>query len=335
MTIDPWASDGEWLRTALHVHSSSSDGVASPTELMQAYASAGFDVVALTDHWKVTKEPSLPTMLVITGAELAVDPLDAGRYSEVLAIGIQDIPEDPGGDRRFWEPIDNYQFKTFPDYTTAAANINGQGGVAFMCHPYWSGHPPEVLTSAAGLAGIELFNGGAERDNGRGDSSYLWDLGLEAGMSLTGIATDDTHYPSFDIGLGWTMVRSAERSQEAVVEALRSGSFYASAGPELAHVERDGGHVEVRCSPCFSVQVHTNWERGWYVRADDRYMPGATEGDAVLASTIDETDGDGLITRATFDIIDPGVTYMRIVVTDARGNKAWSNLIYPDAARPA
>ncbi len=316
---NPWLGEGEWLRTALHLHSLESDGTVGPSELVKAYAADGFDVVALTDHWKVTKEPSIEGTLVIPGAELAVDPLDEGRYSEVLAIGIEDIPEDPGGDRRYWEPIDNYAFKTFPDYTTAAANINGQGGVAFMCHPYWSGHPPDVLLAAEGLAGIELFNASAERENGRGDSSYLWDLALEAGMTLSGIATDDTHYPEHDIGDGWVMVRAGDRTQEAVIAALRSGTFYASGGPELIRVERDGGHVEVACSPCFSVQVHSSWERGWFVQADHRHTGEM--------SNIDSTANDGLITRASFDIDDPDARYFRVVATDGIGRKAWSNVI--------
>lgn len=325
--MNPWAAEGEWLKTALHLHSTESDGIASPDALVGAYAAAGYDVISLTDHWKLTHVDAPSGTVVLPGAELAVDPMALGRYSEVLAIGISDIPEDPGGDRRYWEPIDNYQFKTFPDYTAATTNINSQGGVAFMCHPYWSGHPPEVLMRAEGLAGIELFNSGAERDNGRGDSSYLWDLALESGMSLSGIATDDTHYPETDIDAGWTMVRAAERTQEAVLQALRDGAFYASGGPELIRVERDGDRIEVECSPCFSVHVHTNWERGWYVRADHRYMSDASDGDAVMRSSIDEQADDGLITRASFDIADPGVTYRRIVVTDDHGQQAWSNLI--------
>lgn len=323
----PWEREGTWLKTALHLHSTESDGILDPAELINAYAAAGYDVVSLTDHWKLTLLDSLPGTLVIPGAELAVDPMAPGRYSEVLAIGIQDIPEDPGGDKQYWEPIDNYQFKTFPDYTTATANINAQGGVAFMCHPYWSGHPPEILYGADGLAGIELFNASAERDNGRGDSSYLWDLALERGMILGGIATDDTHYPNTDIDAGWTMVRAPERTQEAVLQALRVGDYYASGGPVLVGAQRDGGQIEVQCSPCFSVQVHTNWERGWYVRADHRNQLSAVDGETEVSAQIVEKTDEGLITRARFEFQDPGVTYYRIVLIDAAGNKAWSNVL--------
>ena len=44
------------------------------------------------------------------------------------------------------------------------------------------------------------------------------------------LATDDSHHPGYDSGFAWTMVRAAERSQAAVLDALRSGRFYGSTG---------------------------------------------------------------------------------------------------------
>ena len=198
-----------WLKAALHTHTNRTDGDLSPDAHVLHHEWMGFDVVAITDHWTLTSEPSTDRILVIQGAELAVDPLAKGRYTEILAIGIDDIPEDPGGDRDHWEQVENYHFKTFPDLSTAAANITAQGGVAFVAHPYWSGLPPETVLEARGVAGFELYNASAERETGRGDSSYIWDLALDRGQLLFGIATDDCHYPGFDIGDGWTMVRAA------------------------------------------------------------------------------------------------------------------------------
>ena len=100
---------------------SESDGDLAPAAHAAHYEWAGFDVLAITDHWKLTRLPSTEHLLLIPGAELAVDPIAKGRYSEIIAIGIDALPEDPGGDRRYWEPIDNYEFKTFPDYAAAAA----------------------------------------------------------------------------------------------------------------------------------------------------------------------------------------------------------------------
>lgn len=316
-TVGAWEGDGVWLKTALHTHTSDTDGELQPRAVAEHYEWAGFDVLAITDHWTLTSVPSTDHLLVITGAELAVDPLGKGRYTEILAIGIDTLPDDPGGDRAYWERIDNYDFKTFPDLSTAAAFITGQGGAAFVAHPYWSGLTPEVLLGAEGLTGLELFNASSERENGRGDSSYIWDLALEAGMSLSAIATDDSHYPLFDIGDAWTMVRAADRSREAVLDALRDGRSYASNGPVLHDVRRDGGRIEVRCSPCRSVGLHTRYQEGWAVLADHR---GRQEGARILGR-----DDTGSVVRAEFRPDVQDLPFVRVVATDAKGRTAWTN----------
>jgi hypothetical protein len=315
---DPFDGDGVWLKAALHTHTKRSDGDLDPDAHVRHHEWMGFDVCAITDHWTLTSEPSTEHCLVITGAELAVDPLGEGRFTEILAIGIADIPEDPGGDRRHWRHIDNYFFKTFPDLSAAARRIAAQGGVSFVAHPYWSGLPPEVLLAAEGVDGIELFNSSAERENGRGDSSYLWDLTLESGRSLWGFATDDSHYPGFDIGDAWTMVRADERSEAAVLDALRHGRTYASSGPLIHDVVEDAGAIEIRSSPARAVVLMSRYETGWAVRADQR---NRQENARIL-----ERDERGLIVRARFT---PQVElpYRRLVVEGPRGRRAWTNPI--------
>lgn len=316
---NPFETEGVWLKTALHTHTSDSDGELRPEAHALHYEWAGFDVLTITDHWTLTSVPSTEHLLVIQGAELAVDPIAKGRFTEILAIGIADIPADPGGDRAYWERIDNYEFKTFPDLTTAAANITGQGGAAYIAHPYWSGLTPDIVLGADGVTGMELFNTSADRECGRGDSSYLWDLALEADLtSYSAIATDDSHYPAFDIGAGWTMVRAAERSREAVLEALQHGAHYASTGPVLHDVRREGDEVEVRCSPAASVVLQSRWELGWAALADHR---GRLEGVRIL----DRAD-DGAIVRVRFSpALDEPLPYLRLKVTDAQGRSAWTN----------
>jgi len=316
-TAGAWDDDGIWLKAALHTHTSDTDGELPPRAVAQHYEWAGFDVLAITDHWTLTSVPSNEHLLVITGAELAVDPLGKGRYTEILAIGIDEIPEDPGGDRAHWERIDNYDFKTFPDLSTAAAFITGQGGAAFVAHPYWSGLPPEVILNAEGLTGLELFNASSERENGRGDSSYIWDLALEAGRSLSAIATDDSHYPLFDVGDAWTMVRASDRSRHAVLDSLRAGRTYASNGPVLHEVRRDGGQIDVRCSPCVSVCLQTRYQEGWAVRADHR---GRQEEARIL-----QRSDAGAVVHAEFRPPTEDLPFVRVVATDAQGRRAWTN----------
>jgi len=316
---NPFAADGVWLKAALHTHTNVTDGDLAPDSHVLHHEWMGFDVLAITDHWTLTSRPSTDRLLVIQGAELAADPIAKGRYTEILAIGIDDIPDDPGGDRGHWEQVDNYLFKTFPDLSAAATNITAQGGVAFVAHPYWSGLPPEVVLEADGVAGFELFNASSERETGRGDSSYVWDLALDRGHLLFGIATDDCHYPGFDIGDGWTMLRAADRTEEAVLTALATGSFYATNGPAIHDVRRDGSGFEVRCSPAASVILRSGFERGLAVTAGPR---GRLERADIL-----ERDRAGAIVRARFDPEPDDLTYARIQVNDEGGRSAWTNPI--------
>ncbi len=314
---NPFEVGGDWLKAALHTHTARSDGDLEPDEHVRHHEWMGFDVCAITDHWTLTKEPSTTGCLVITGAELAAD-FDDLRDAEILAIGLLDIPEDPGGDRRHWGPMDAYHYKTFPDLATAAHHIAEQGGVSFIAHPYWSGLTLEGLLAVPDTNGLELFNSSAERENLRGDSSYVWDQCLEAGATMWAFATDDCHYPGFDIGDAWTMVRAPDRTEEAVVEALRHGWTYASAGPTIHDVTVDGSAVEVRCSPARSVVLVSRYETGWAVRADHR---NRLEDAAIL-----ERDDRGLILRARFTP-PMELPYRRLVVEAEGGRRAWTNAL--------
>lgn len=314
---DPFEVDGLWLKSALHTHTARSDGDLDPAAHVRHHDWMGFDVCAITDHWTLTHGPSTARCLVITGAELAAD-LMPGRDAEILAIGISQIPEDPGGDRDRWGPIDAYHYKTFPDLSAAGRCIAEQGGVSFVAHPYWTGLPQEALMKAQDVDGLELYNSSAERDNGRGDSSYIWDPCLEAGKRLWAFAADDCHYPGFDIGDAWTMVRAAERSEEAVMDALRHGRTYASAGPAIHDVQLDGDAVEVHCDPARSIVLVSRYETGWAVRTDSR--------NRMEDARILERDHRGLILRARFE---PPIElpYRRLVLEDAEGRKAWTNAL--------
>jgi hypothetical protein len=196
--------------------------------------------------------------------------------------------------------------------------VAAQGGVSFVAHPYWSGLPLETLVAAEHVEGIELFNSSAQRENGRGDASYVWDQALEAGRRFWGFATDDCHYPGFDIGDAWTMVRAAERTEDAVVDALRHGWTYASSGPAIHDVTIDGGAVEVRCSPARSVVLASRPESGWAVRADHR--------NRMEDADILERNDRGLIVRARFAPRGE-LPYRRLIVQDETGRRAWTNAL--------
>ena len=299
---DPFTVEGEWLRCALHAHTTGSDGELEPDALAAHYGRAGFDVLAITDHWKRTEAASNGRLLVLPSVELNCI-LPAARDGHVLGFGISaDADLAALG-------------AEYADLERTAGFIAEHGGVAYLAHPYWTGATPGTLELPENVAGIEVWNAGCELEVGRGLSSVHWDELLETGRRCFGLVTDDSHHPGFDSGHGWTWLRVPERSAEAVLAALAAGSFYGSSGPVLHDVAVDGEEVEVRCSPARSVTL----------------VSGRTEGAAVNAGRLGYryagevlADDDRGITHAR--LRRPfGAAYARIEVTDAKGNRAWTN----------
>ena len=292
--------DGVWLRCQLHAHTTNSDGDVSPAALCDHYADAGFDVLAITDHWHVT-DVEHDRIVVLPSSELTADAPSAHGEAEALALGVAELPEAK-------EP--------FPNVESLAAWIVAHGGVPFLCHPYWSGLRAEDVLAAPSLAGIEIWNGGSEVLQGNGLSTVHWDDALQHGRLLTGISTDDCHTPGEDSGFGWTWVLAQERSAPAVVDALRRGRFYGSAGPRLRDVVVAPESVVVRCSPARSVRLRSGPWDGCSVNAEPAM--GNWRGEAV------ERDAAGLVTAARFEAPEFW-RWGRVEVEDERGRRAWSN----------
>jgi hypothetical protein len=295
-----FVEDGVWLRCQLHAHTTNSDGEASPSDLCAHYAESGFDVLAITDHWHVTDDAH-DGLLVIPSSELTARSPSAHGEAEALALGVAELPKSR-------EP--------FPDIESMAAWIAERAGVAYLCHPYWSGLALEEVLAAPSLAGLEIWNGGAQTLQGNGLSTVLWDAALHEGHALTGIATDDCHAPGQDSRLGWTWVLARERTASAVLDALRGGRAYGSAGPELHGVVVEADAVVVRCSAAASVRLRSGPWDGCAVNADGD--AGDWRGTAL------EQDDEGLLRAARFE--HPEFWHWaRVEVEDARGRLAWSN----------
>lgn len=272
--------------------------------LVRHYARAGYDVLAVTDHWHRSDPPSNDGVLVIASAELNCT-LPGGRDGHVLAYGIDDTLETLEGERR--------------DLEGTAAWIVANGGVAYLAHPYWTGITPGTLVLPESVSGIEVYNGGCELEIGRGSSEVHWDELLEAGTRCFALATDDSHHPGFDSDLAWTWVRS-EPTREAVLEALRTGRYYGTAGPRIIAFSVGDGVAEVECDPCQSVTVVYGISSGASVHAG---RLGYSYKGKILATT-----PDGLVTAARLTLPETAA-YVRLHVTDARGRRAWTNPVWP------
>ena len=64
-------SEGRWFRGNLHMHTTDSDGRLDPVSAREEYRKAGYDFIAVTDHWHMSENvPSKDgSMLEISGVE--------------------------------------------------------------------------------------------------------------------------------------------------------------------------------------------------------------------------------------------------------------------------
>ena len=303
--MSPFDAPGAWLRCALHAHTTNSDGELSPELLARHYEWAGYDVLAISDHWVRTEAPSTGKLLVIPSAELNALAPTREDDAHVLALGLDVDPVVPELD-----------FAPLQDVVAWAAE---NGAVPFLAHTYWSGLRVQQWEDCEGLAGIEVWNTGCELEVGRGDSSLHWDEALERGRPLTALATDDSHHPGYDSGFAWTWVRAAEKTQPAILEALRTGMFYGSTGPEIHGVEVSDGDVVVRCSPASAVTLYAGRTHGARANSGRLAYPNHSQ---VL-----ERDADERITAVR--LMRPyDAPYGRVEVLDAQGRKAWTNPLW-------
>jgi hypothetical protein len=303
-----FGGEGLWLRCALHAHTTESDGRVSPEELVRHYEDAGFDVLAITDHWVRTEAASTQRLLVIPSVELG-----GARDPHVLGIGVTEAPQELRG-----RPL---------DLREAVAWVLAHGGVPFVAHPYWSGLRADELERCEGAVGLEVYNASCQLELGRGLSAVHWDEVLAAGRGLYGIAADDAHDPGLDSRLAWVWARCAGRSSEALLVSLRSGRFYSSTGPRLHDVSVDGDCVEVRCSGAESVTLLAGGRRGSRVNAD-RLAYRYTRGEVV------EAGAEGEILAARLER-PAKAAYGRVEVADRRGRTAWTNPLWIDPERPS
>jgi hypothetical protein len=294
-------SGGLWLRCALHAHTTESDGEMAPSGLLDHYSRAGYDALAITDHWVRTEAQCRSPILAIPGAEINAT-LGGDRWAHVLAIGLDDDPshlrQSPLGLAETIHWIDEH------------------GALPFVAHPYWSGLTPADFAGLhdSPLLGVEVFNTTCERQLGQGVSRYLWDGLLSDGHMLSGIATDDSHHPGFDSGVASVMVNVAARTVPDVLASLRAGRFYSTTGPSLSCLRVDGSQIEIACSPCASITLHAGPGLGGRIGTAPLAYRG---GDPV-------TDASGSLVGAVFEAI-PGVPFLRVEASDAQGRTAWTN----------
>jgi len=223
----PYADDGTWLRGNVHAHSTNSDGVRPPDQVIEDYAARGYDFLAISDHDTLTDPAeyrSGSAMVMVPAVEISSD----GPH--MLHLGATEAVH-PDEDRQ-----------------TVIDAIRDDGGIAVPAHPNWQeafAHwPQDELERLQGYTGLEIYNGLIEHHPGAATATDRWDQLLSAGRRVWGFANDDSHRP-WDVAQGWNVVYAAERTPQAIRNALKSGSFYASTGVTVQRIEVSGEKLAV------------------------------------------------------------------------------------------
>lgn len=295
----PFSQPGRFWRGNLHTHSTLSDGHRSPEAVCQFYREAGYDFLALTDHFLQhynypladTRPYRTADFTTLIGAELHSGQTELGRLWHILAVG---LPLD------FAQPT--------PDETgpQIAARALQAGAFVAAAHPLWYKLTEADVLSLGSIHAIEIFNGTSYDHNDMADSWYMLENLLEKGYRYTACATDDTHFnpERGDAELGWVWVRSSANDPEALLEALKSGHYYSSTGPRIFDISlHEGNKIRVRCSPASRIFV-----------TGAGYISRHAAGHGLI---------DAEIELKTFDS-----PYCRVTVRDAYGRRAWSNPIW-------
>lgn len=278
------------LKVNLHLHTTKSDGLKTLEEAVAIYKEAGYDIIAVTDHWKYGESGRIDGLRILSGAEYNIGGSDgAGGVFHILALGCGQEP------------------RIRKDFTAQAVidEIRSCGGMAVLAHPAWSLNTVEQMNGLQGIEATEIYNSVSDAgESSRPYSGDFVDASACKGRLYPLIADDDTHYyDGSDETRSYIMLAcSPEASDAELLDAIRRKDFYATQGPEV-HLFREGNRVTVKCSPVSRISLFSNavWARGRSLR------------------------GEGL-TENTCEV-QPFETFIRAEVTDAEGRRAWSNII--------
>ncbi len=294
------------LKGVLHVHTTRSDGKGTPEEVLSLYAAKGYDFVSLTDHrnYNYTNFGNAPLTL-IPGMEMdAYLPGEATHVHHIVSIG--PAKADGNGfdqDQRF----DRGSYDDPAEGQKMLDWLHENNNMTIYCHPQWSGTPAREFEMLKGNFAMEIWNSVCAIEYGLDTNAAYWDELLAKGIKIWGVANDDTHQ-LYQLGNGWIRV-NAENNIPSIFSALNDGAFYSSCGPEIYDFYVDHGIAHVECSPCVSVGFR-------HLRVPYRFKT-AKEGEII-------TSCETKLRRSSPN------EYIRAVVTDAQGRRAWTNPIFLD-----
>ncbi|MBQ8213690.1 MAG: PHP domain-containing protein [Clostridia bacterium] len=327
--------NGNFYKANLHCHSTNSDGKVSPEELKNIYKSAGYSVLAYSDHNVLIDHSELNDENFLAMTAVEIDVLKRGDSAEAYrpCYHINFYNEDPHhvalpcfnpkaiwgkrGDLRDIQP-----YIGTPDYVRDYDNINDMinefakhGFMAMLNHPTWSQQTMDDYKNldTTHIFAMEMYNFGCDLIGYSEVNTHIYDELLRNGHKLFCTATDDNHNHQPKGTLGWdslggfVMIKAPELSYKAIYNALKEGHFYASSGPEIREMYIENNCLYVETSPASKITLTTAVRQARIIYPDSPHIP---------------------LTQGKFDLSKVYPGYIRVTVFDEKGRMAWSQPIW-------
>ncbi|MCI2048767.1 MAG: CehA/McbA family metallohydrolase [Lachnospiraceae bacterium] len=315
--------EGNSYKGNLHSHTVNSDGRLTPEEAVSLYRSRGYSFLCFSEHDRYTDLRSRfdsGDFIILPGLEASADLLDPAHVGKRLKthhmhgiLGTERMQAQAACLFRNGEtlkpPVYTGQWDGLQAAQGVCDRLRAHGCVVTYNHPLWSRVEPQEFADLHGVLALEIYNYNTVNESGTGYDTACWDLILRRGRQIYAFASDDNHNGGRfeDSCGGWVVVRAAELTHEAVIQALLSGNFYCSSGPEIYGWEIRDDRAIVHCSPCERINIIA----GGDVNAGATFIAPTKAGICHTEYPLHEDE-----------------TYVRAECTDYNGKTAWSNAIF-------
>lgn len=295
-----------WLKGNLHSHTTNSDGSLTPEEMKEAYVHHGYDFLAVTDHdiYTDTRHMTDENFTMIQGFEQYSNSSETDKDIHIQYLWADEVEGIKDRD------VLHLKERTGKCGMEFAYEMKRKGVFVQLNHPHWSMANVGDFGAETPFEAIEIMNYDADWLENMGKGVVFWSEMLFRGDRLWGTGSDDNHNHApldsmySDSFGGFTVVKARDRSPQAIMEALHTGSFYTSEGPEIYDFYIEDDMVHIKCSPCEKIYICCKWRP--YQRIFGRHV---TEFHTKLRGP---------------------ETFIRCECMDARGRTAWSNPIWLD-----
>lgn len=334
------SQEGQFYKANLHSHSTISDGKLTPEQMKEYYQKHGYSIIAFTDHdiFIPHQELTDENFLAINGYEISINNNYDGivqddEQPDIKKCHLCFLAEEPDNHTQVCWHREKYlrwntpkykhlvQFdENEPDFerTYSAECINEMIRIAkehgfFVTynHPTWGREEYHQYVAYEGMDAMEIFNFSTYVSGNIEEDAHVYEELLRAGKKIYCIAADDNHnkfeegnlrFTSFG---GFVMIKADKLEYKTVMQALKSGNFYASTGALIDELYIEDGKLVVRCPGAKRIT----------------FISSSRPAKSVFA---DSEDG---VSYAEFKL-KPYHEFFRVKVVDFNGKAAYSNAYF-------